>query len=436
MDRQFSSPARVASPAEWATRLDRERHATAVEALGVREPYAELQRRFRQLVRQIKLNLGDGRLPIAEQSQFAAAVAHILENSRLLFAELNRIGSNGAPRLAPPETLDELLQATQSQLERLQQQFALAGECDEFCRELHRFCQVLLHEPRDGSNPPVYSGLRPLVASLRARERHAPSLQELLPALPLMRLERQFGRPAARGYFAGVITGCLAARVASRLWMRDDHVELLISAALLHDVGLLLLPPHALLDDDDVWHPLRGRYERHPQIGQALVEGIDRAPTALGRMTCLHHERLNGTGYPRGRLCGAWTELAELLAVIARWHDLRVRNAASVTLHSDREDVERMLVEALAKETRRGAFRPEILARVLDREVDPSWLGEGEMRAQHAGTEGTPPAPHLPAVASASPAPIDGPPLDGPQFRRAAPGGRRRGVRTPGRRRD
>ena len=431
MDRQFSPPARVASPDQWAARLERERHAADIDAVAVRELYAGLQRQFRQLVRQIKLNLGEGRLPSAEQSLFAAPVAHILENSRLLFAELNRIGSNGAPRLVPTETLDELLQATQTQLERLQRQFLLSGECDEFCRELHRFCQVLLHEPRDGSNPPAFSALRPLVASLRARERHTPSLLELLPALPLLRLERQFGRPAAVVYFAGVSTGCLAARVASRLWMRDEHIELLISSALLHDVGLLVLPPQVLLDEDDVWHPLRGRYERHPLIGQALLEGIDRAPTALGRMTCLHHERLNGTGYPRGRQCGAWTELAELLAVITRGHDLRMQQASAVTLHSDREEAERMLVEALAKETRRGAFRPEIVARVLNRELDPSWLGEAEVRAPHAGNEGRPPAPHLTAVAPASTAP-----LDGPQFRRAAPGGRRRGERAPGRRRD
>lgn len=428
MDRQFPPQAHVAPPAHWAARLERERYAAHLDSNVVRDQFAILQRQFQQLVRQIKLRVGAGQLPAAEQSLFATPIAHILENSRLLFAELNRIGADDA-RLAPPDTLDELLQATQSLLERLERQFKLSAECDEFGAELHRFCQRLLYESRDVAQPIGYSALRPLVASVRARERHLPSFQELQPALAILRLERHFGRTAATVYVAGLLTASHAAQVARSLWLREDHVELLISAALLHDVGLLALPKGALINDDDIWHPLRGRYERHPLVGHALLEGLDCAPTALGHMASLHHERLNGTGYPRGRQCGTWTELAELLAVLAHWHQLRSRHLTPETGLSSPEECERSLVEALAKETRRGAFRPEIVARALSREVDPSWLGDADVRPPHAGTSGSPPAPHLPAAA---PAP---PPLEGPAFRRAGSGGRRRG-RIPGRRAD
>ena len=67
----------------------------------------------------------------------------------------------------------------------------------------------------------------------------------------------------------------------------------------LHDVGKIGVPDSILLKpgplDDEEWAIMR----THPELGKRMVEGIEFLKGAIPIIHC-HHERYDGTGYPRG----------------------------------------------------------------------------------------------------------------------------------------
>lgn len=79
----------------------------------------------------------------------------------------------------------------------------------------------------------------------------------------------------------------------------DDRLAKLGIGLLLQDIGMLALP-------ETIWHK-RGLYtsserelmQRHPALGTEMLEGSDVSP--LTKVTVAqHHERFDGSGYPRG----------------------------------------------------------------------------------------------------------------------------------------
>jgi len=90
----------------------------------------------------------------------------------------------------------------------------------------------------------------------------------------------------------------LAARVARRLGLPEDQVELTRLAASLHDLGKLAIPEELLRKPGPLTEPERMILERHPQIGFRMLEslGVD----TVADWVLHHHERWDGSGYPDG----------------------------------------------------------------------------------------------------------------------------------------
>jgi diguanylate cyclase (GGDEF)-like protein len=90
----------------------------------------------------------------------------------------------------------------------------------------------------------------------------------------------------------------LAARVAERLGLAQELVELTRLAASLHDLGKLAIPEEILRKPGPLTDPERLVLERHPQIGYRMLESLGVEPVA--DWVLHHHERWDGTGYPDG----------------------------------------------------------------------------------------------------------------------------------------
>jgi putative nucleotidyltransferase with HDIG domain len=92
----------------------------------------------------------------------------------------------------------------------------------------------------------------------------------------------------------------LAARVAEELRLPAAPRRNLAVGGLLHDVGKLSVPLEILrkpgpLDDDEF-----AAIRRHPEAGRDLLEELGGFPETVRRLVSDHHERLDGSGYPRG----------------------------------------------------------------------------------------------------------------------------------------
>jgi diguanylate cyclase (GGDEF)-like protein/putative nucleotidyltransferase with HDIG domain len=88
----------------------------------------------------------------------------------------------------------------------------------------------------------------------------------------------------------------LAARVAERLGLDQELIELARLAGSLHDLGKLAIPEEILRKPGPLTDPERLVLERHPQIGFRMLDSLGIEPVA--EWILHHHERWDGTGYP------------------------------------------------------------------------------------------------------------------------------------------
>jgi diguanylate cyclase (GGDEF)-like protein len=92
--------------------------------------------------------------------------------------------------------------------------------------------------------------------------------------------------------------GELAARVAARLGLDPEQVELTRLAGSLHDLGKLAIPEEILRKPGTLTDSERLVLERHPQIGFRMLDSLGVDPVA--GLVLHHHERWDGAGYPDG----------------------------------------------------------------------------------------------------------------------------------------
>lgn len=121
----------------------------------------------------------------------------------------------------------------------------------------------------------------------------------------------------------GQETAVIAVRMGLAANLDDELLHQLKLAALLHDIGLLMLPPHLQTGrearDPDSYVAI----QNHPRLGANLLEPFSFLRDAT-IMIAHHHERWDGSGYPYG-LRGKFIPLgARILAVADAFEAIQV----------------------------------------------------------------------------------------------------------------
>ncbi|HKO54885.1 MAG TPA: HD domain-containing phosphohydrolase [Thermoanaerobaculia bacterium] len=110
------------------------------------------------------------------------------------------------------------------------------------------------------------------------------------------------------------LTSGIAQRFAKVLGLPDDQAEKVRIAALVHDVGLRLLDYDRLAKRTRLTEEHMKAMMDHPLVGAMLVEPM--LGTEIAEAVLHHHERWDGTGYPR-KLAGERIPLVSRIIQIA-----------------------------------------------------------------------------------------------------------------------
>jgi putative nucleotidyltransferase with HDIG domain len=91
----------------------------------------------------------------------------------------------------------------------------------------------------------------------------------------------------------------LTVRVAKRHGVKGEALQQIEHGALLHDIGKLKIPDSILWKpqglDDLEWVTMR----KHPQYGYEFLRDLESLDQAA-ELVLAHHEKFDGSGYPRG----------------------------------------------------------------------------------------------------------------------------------------
>jgi putative two-component system response regulator len=115
--------------------------------------------------------------------------------------------------------------------------------------------------------------------------------------------------------------GWMSAVIASELRLPAATVDAIRMCAPLHDLGKIAIPDEVLLKPGPLTPPERAIAEWHTTIGSLILSGSRYPLLRLAADIALtHHERWNGTGYPRG-LRGADIPIAGRIVAVADVYD-------------------------------------------------------------------------------------------------------------------
>lgn len=93
----------------------------------------------------------------------------------------------------------------------------------------------------------------------------------------------------------------LAVALAKGMGLEEEQIKGLQMAATIHDIGKIYVPAE-ILNKPGILSDLEfAMIRNHPEIGYEILQMID-FPWPVEQIVVQHHERLDGSGYPRGLL--------------------------------------------------------------------------------------------------------------------------------------
>ena len=106
----------------------------------------------------------------------------------------------------------------------------------------------------------------------------------------------------------------LARAIGQEMKLNADRVDGLRMAGIIHDLGKISIPAEILSKPIRLTELEYQLIRIHPQVGYDILQGIE-FPWPIATMVLQHHERIDGSGYPRGLKGEAILQEARILMV-------------------------------------------------------------------------------------------------------------------------
>jgi len=173
-------------------------------------------------------------------------------------------------------------------------------------------------EPFDDDDLAVASALVERVGSAVERASQHPESPKLV--AEAVQAVRSITRLKRESLLGGRQQVHLARALARELQMSDSEIDLIGYVASIHDIGMGEVRDHVghgeSLDDRD-----REEVRKHPEVSVEIMRPLE-YQNAVRDVILAHHERWDGTGYPRGLAGGTIPLGARVLAVVDAWESM------------------------------------------------------------------------------------------------------------------
>lgn len=106
----------------------------------------------------------------------------------------------------------------------------------------------------------------------------------------------------------------LASEIAKRMKLKEEELEIIENASLLHDIGKITIPGEILNKPSRLTDMEFEIVKLHPQAGYEILSEIKHLSN-IADIILQHHERLDGSGYPKGLKDGEIPLSARIIGV-------------------------------------------------------------------------------------------------------------------------
>lgn len=131
------------------------------------------------------------------------------------------------------------------------------------------------------------------------------------------------GRQLDASFSNHSLTVCTLAMIIGQA-LGYDPIKLheLATGALLHDIGLLQLPPHLFRTTTPLSGEDLAAFHLHPRLGAITIEAQRDFPPTVRQIAAEHHVAPNGQGYPSETSAGSTGEASRIVMIADRYDEL------------------------------------------------------------------------------------------------------------------
>ena len=101
-------------------------------------------------------------------------------------------------------------------------------------------------------------------------------------------------------YKHSINVSILSILTARALCYSKEDIKNIALGAFLHDIGKMLVDQSLIMKPDVLTDREKEIVNQHPMLGYELIKNIDKLSYTVKQIVLLHHEKLDGSGYPHG----------------------------------------------------------------------------------------------------------------------------------------